>query len=260
LKTTLTRLGVATIAAAAIALAGCESTGGGTNSPATAKDALIASAQAMKTNSYDFTTNDSTGSVDPAKHLMQLTSTDPETPGNLVVTNDTLYLKLDLGADTNQQAGIDPTKYMMISRSLIPGNNQLNMFSTTDGDAFHIGEFLSQGLVDATRTGNDFTGHVDVTKLTGVYKVDASTLTAVADKAKALPITASVDDQGRLVALKVDDSSIKDAIAADQLGTDVGVDLKISNYGAGKAITEPAASETMQPPAGLLQFLLGGGS
>ena len=89
--------------------------------------------------------------------------------------------------------------------------------------------------VDATH----YTVTLDLTKTTD-SSIDQATLTKLGDKAKSVPASVVLDDQGRLSAVTVDLNSVD---------PDASISTTYSDYGSPVSITTPAASDTVEAPA-----------
>lgn len=148
---------------------------------------------------------------------------------------DDVYLKLgDFGGA--------PNKWIHIDSSKIPADSELG--AMLEGDPAGAQE-LANGLVEVERDGERrFKGTIDTTK---ARTASAESLKVLGDEAKAVPFTASVDEQGRLVELTLDMSGL-----ADSLGT---MKATYSDFGISVSVQRPAASETMEAPRELLGFL-----
>jgi hypothetical protein len=255
----LTTAGLGAFAALALGLAGCaadDNTGSGTSggaTPGAATSAPAAGAAASKLAAAAQKLNDdtvtarlesagitSTSAVDPkgdkASATMTITSTTGSADFAVRAVGDDVYIQAD--GLPNVQAGkwlhIDGTKAAGSSFDLIP-----------DGDAAGAGRFLDT-VADANETSpGSFSGTLDLTKMpTGSNGVSVN---ALGDKAKAVPFTASVDDQGRLTTLAIDMSAID-----TKLGT---LKTTYSDFGKPVSVEAPAAADTVEPDPQLLKLL-----
>lgn len=146
---------------------------------------------------------------------------------------DDIYLKVPgLGGGA---AG----KWMHIDGSKLAADSSLgNMLRGDPAGA----ENLIKGVAEVQRDGERrFKGTIDVTKSP---TANSAALGTLGDKAKAVPFTAAVDEQGRLTELTVDMS-----VLAAALGKLVAT---YSDFGAPVTVERPAASEVTEAPAELL--------
>src|SRR5258708_26247455 len=75
---------------------------------------------------------------------------------------------------------------------------------------------MLQGAADVKQAdATHFSGVVDVTQIDSLVAPDQELLKKVGDKAKAVPFTATVDEQGRLTALKLDGASLDPGLTVD---------------------------------------------
>jgi hypothetical protein len=109
---------------------------------------------------------------------------------------------------------------------------------------------LLSGLNDDVKTadGTTYTGTVDLTKATGDIAPDATVLRNIGDRAKAVPFTAKLDDQGRMTYLKIDGGSVDPQLAFE---------VAVTGYGTATAVTEPDASQVVEAPDSVLKILGG---
>ena len=252
--------GVAVFAAAGL-LAGCGAKNGtdaaasptakASPSPTLApKDALLASTGSLATTSYKFTIKsdslNGTGSADPVKKAVTLQAVGQESGASIKldfigVTPD-LYAKIDLGG-LNSQLGISSDKYLHIDATKLGPNPSLPI--GIDGDPAHVAGILA-GLNDVKTTdGKTFTGTVDATKMTGDSAPNSDAIQRAGDKAKAIPFTAVLDDQGRLTDLKIDGASVDPALA---------LEVTFAGYGSVANIAKPDASQVVEAPDSVLQL------
>jgi hypothetical protein len=257
----LTTAGLGAFAALALGLAGCaadDSTGSGsgtsggatpgtaTSAPAAGEAASKLAAAAQKLNDDTVTARlesagiTSTSAVDPkadkANATMTITSTTGSAEFAVRAVGEDVYIQAD--GLPNVQPGkwlhIDGTKAAGSSFDLIP-----------DGDAAGAGKFLNTVAEAQETSPGSFSGTLDLTKMpTGSSGVSVN---ALGDKAKAVPFTATVDDQGRLNTLTIDMSAI-DA----KLGT---LKTTYSGFGEPVSVEAPAAADTVEPDPQLLKLL-----
>ena len=253
--------GVAVFAAAGL-MAGCASKNGtGASASPSAKPsptvagkaALLASTKSLATSSYNFTIKsarvDGTGAADPTNKMAKATATVGMNGMSLKVdfiqVGSDLYAKLDLGP-LGSQLGIQTDKYYHADATELGDSTNLP-FGTTGQPVDASG--LLAGLNDVQSTdGKHFTGTIDATKMTGDFAPNSDALKNAGDKAKSIPFTATLDDQGRLTDLNVNGSSIDPAL---------GIEITVSDYGSATGISKPDSSQVIEAPDSVLQFLKG---
>jgi hypothetical protein len=253
--------GVAVFAAVGL-MAGCASKNGtGASASPTAKpsptlapkEALLASTKSLATSSYKFTLKSAglngTGAADPANKMAKATATGEMDNVSLKVdfiqVGNDIYAKLDLGPLTSQ-LGIQTDKYYHADASKLGAST--NMPFGDNGQPVDANGLLA-GLTDVKSTdGKNFTGTIDASKMTGDDAPGSDALQKAGDKAKAIPFTATLDDQGRLTDLNINGSSIDPQLA---------IEVTVSDYGSATGITKPDSSQVIEAPASVLQFLGG---
>jgi hypothetical protein len=253
--------GVAVFAAAGL-MTGCASKNGtGASASPTPKPsptvapkvALLASTKSLATSSYNFTIKSAglngSGSADPTNKAAKASATGQTSGVSLKVdfiqVGNDLYAKLDLGPLTSQ-LGIQTDKYYHADASKLGDSTNLPFGDT--GQPVDASGLLA-GVNDVQTTdGKHFTGTIDATKMTGDFAPDSDALQKAGDKAKSIPFTATLDDQGRLTDLNVNGSSIDPAL---------GIEVTVSDYGSAASISKPDSSQVVEAPDSVLQFLKG---
>jgi hypothetical protein len=211
------------------------------------REGVLASLKQLSQTSYNFTFAGSgmtgAGSIDPATKSGSLTASGSAegTPIKIAVIgiDQTVWVKYDLGVEANGMFGINPSKWMHIDVTKLDATSK-SPFDTKDIDQFDLAGLFG-AIVDVTRTDSKhYTGTIDFTKVTGGSAPTHDTLKKAGDKAKSVPFTATCDDQGRLLVLKVDGGSIDPELA---------MDLTYSDYGNGTKVTKPDAATVIEAPA-----------
>jgi hypothetical protein len=252
----LTIAGLGAFAALALGIAGCAEDAGngtGTNGGATTTPGAATSTPAGNAASAELTAaaqklNDdtvtarlessgitSTSTVDPKANQASATMTIGSARFAVRTVGDDIYVQAD--GLPNVQPGkwlhIDGAKAAGTSFDLIP-----------DGDAAGANKFVDT-IADVRETSpGTYSGTLDLTKVPAGNGVSVSTL---GDQAKAVPFTATVDDQGRLTSLTIDMASIN-----AQLGT---MKTTYSDFGAPVSVSAPAAADTVEADPQLLKSL-----
>jgi hypothetical protein len=264
--------GIAMMASLSLATAGCanedgssdnNSTDTGTTTstaPADAKQALVDSVKALAEGNFKFTLADDestgSGSVHAPSKSAQLTAKPKSGEGegeiNFVIVDQDRWLKLNLGSQLNAALKL-PKKWMHIDPTKVEDSELLKEMSIEFGSAEKVdpvgSAIILNSLVSAERAGDGaYSGTVDLTKATDAGLVDEDDIDKLADKAKTIPFTATVDGQGRLTKLTLEIPAAGDA-AAHQL------EATYSEYGNATAARKPPASQTQEPPASVYEVL-----
>jgi hypothetical protein len=110
-------------------------------------------------------------------------------------------------------------------------------------DPANTSQLLTSTTDVHTTTPGKYEGTLDLTKAAGVAGFDETAIKALGDKAKNVPFTAGVDDQGRLSALTIAIPSIdgKQAAPVEVLYTDYGTKVDAEKPEASKIIEAPAS-------------------
>jgi hypothetical protein len=262
--------GLAVLASAAIGTAGCTSstTSGTTGSSAAAaspspnamspQDTVLAAVKKLSDTSYKYTLAagglNAKGAVDPAtkKVSMTVTGTLTGTASGLNLTLDTIavspdyWIKIDFGGQ-NAALGLPSGKWMHIDQTKVKNTGKL-MIDPSKADPTRASG-LFNAMTDAKKIdATHYTVTLDLTK-TPDSMIDAATLTKMGDKAKSVPATVVLDDQGRLASVTLDLSSVD----AQQ-----SISSTYSDYGTAVDISAPAPADTVEAPAAIYQVLNSG--
>lgn len=228
--------------------------GAPSSTPPAPKDVLLASVRTFNTSPYSFqikqTGKSGEGKVDPAAKASSITLSGKEsgqsiTLGYLVIGTD-IWMKLDLGAAGNKQLGINKTKWLHIDQTKVKNKTALPVDAS---GAMSIGtNEMVAGVANVQRVDSThFNGTVDVTNSASIVSPDKAVLDKIGDKGKAVPFTATLDSQGRLIDFKVDGTAI-----------DPGVTIEVSfdNFGVPQSITKPTGA--VPAPATIYAAVFGG--
>ena len=215
------------------------------------KVAVAGSVEPLVTSNYQFTITSAAftgeGSRDVQDRVAKVTGTGVANGVSMKIdfmrVDDDAYAKLDFGA-LNTQLGIQSDKYLHLDLSKLAGTADLPLNLT--GAPIDLGGLLAGLNDDVTTTdGRIYVGSIDLTKATGNIAPDADVLRNVGDKARSVPFTEKLDDQGRLTDLKIDGGSIAPQLAFD---------ATVTGYGTATTVTEPAASVVVEAPDSVLTF------
>ena len=255
--------GLVLVLAAAPALAGCAGKASRTTasgspsaspSPLSPKDTLAASFKQLGQTSYSATVKDgdTTGeaTVDSGHQSARVSITMATSGvsiklGTTAVGSD-VWVTMDMGPQLNSQFGLDPKKWMHVDKTRLKGD-QAKQFDFTPSDPLDV-DGLLDAVVDVKRTDSQhYSGTLDMTKATGSSKPADDVLTKAGDKAKSVPFTATLDDQGRLLSFKVDGAAVDPSLAHE---------VTISGYGT-QSVTAPNPADVIEMPAKVYDLLNG---
>ncbi|MCM0678875.1 hypothetical protein NCC78_30010 [Micromonospora phytophila] len=246
----LATTGVALVAALSLGLTGCgtktdadapagSGTGVATSAPADARAELTAAAQKLNEQSVKMKLKsaviDGSGVMDPSTKTGDMTmKMGSQGTFRILMLGNDAYLKI------TGMAGM-PKKWLHMDATKLGESGNLNLMP--EGDPGGAKQMI-ESVVDVRKTGEGaFAGTLDYTRT----KADDKAIQALGDKAKAVPFTAKVDDQGRLVEFAIDTS-----VLHPSLGT---MTTTYSDFGAPVSVRKPAASETQEAPEELIKAM-----
>jgi hypothetical protein len=248
----LATTGVALVAALSLGLTGCGTktdadgpAGNGTSAapassaPADARAELSAAAQKLNQQSVKMELKSAaisgSGVMDPAAKTYDMTlKLGPEGSFRVLMIGDNAYLKI-----TGMQGM--PKKWLHMDATKLGKSGQFNLMPEGDpGGA----KQMTDSVVDIEKTGTgSYAGTLDYTRT----KPDDPSIQALGEKAKAVPFTAKVDDQGRLVEFAIDTSALHESLGM--------MTTTYSDFGAPVSVKKPAASETQEAPQELIEAI-----
>jgi hypothetical protein len=156
-----------------------------------------------------------------------------------------LWMKADLGP-LARGGGVDKTKWYRVDPAKLKDDSK--PFDLTGSEPLAITPLFTS-VAGLTRTdATHLTGTVDLTKATGPQSPDDSSVTDAGTAATHVPFTATLDDQGRLVELK---------ITPADANKDLAEDITFTRYGSPTPIAAPAASEVLPATSALYDALNG---
>ncbi|WP_250001990.1 hypothetical protein [Actinoplanes sp. M2I2] len=264
----LAGLGIATMATAAMAIAGCDSgTSSGTapsgaasapvSAPASASvsaadpaavEALTKATSQLGTTSFKLNATSGegfklTGAVDPAQGVgtAELSATGPNAQLNIktLLAGQDLYLQVPGFTKAGTWTHVDVSRLPEgVNVGLRPG--QLDPVNTSK---------LLSSSTDVRSTGpNAYAGTLDLTNAVGLAGVSQVTVDQTGAQAQKVPFTATTDDQGRLSEMTVEIPAVNGQAAQP---------LKVvySDYGTPVSVAKPAAAEVTEAPDSLYKSL-----
>jgi hypothetical protein len=148
---------------------------------------------------------------------------------------DDLYVKMSGALGEAVGAG---KKWMHVDGSTLPEGHPFAMSGSNPKDASR----MIAASTDVKKTGdNSFSGVLDMTK---TPNADEKSLSALGDKAKAVPFTATTDAQGRLTELVID---------ADAMMAGAGkMTTTYYDFGTEVSVQAPPAKDVMEMPKEML--------
>jgi hypothetical protein len=258
--------GLVVLASAALGTAGCTSTTSSSTagsssaaaspspSPASAMDTVLAAVKKLGDTSYKYTLNTGgltgQGAVDPATKKVSLNLTGKlsgvNVTWNMILVTPDYWMKLDFGGQ-NVSLGLPSGKWMHIDQTKIKNSSSFGIDPSKTDPTRSKGLF--DGMTDAKRVdATHYTVTLDLTKTTD-SAIDQATLTKMGDKAKSVPASVVLDDQGRLASVTLDLNSVD---------PDASITTTYSDYGSLVSIDKPAPADTIEAPAAVYQIFNGG--
>ncbi|HWG98770.1 MAG TPA: hypothetical protein VNV66_05490 [Pilimelia sp.] len=182
-----------------------------------------------------------TGAVDPTAKVSQMTMDIPsgDAAGKIEMRAIGADIYVRMTFPDAPLPGFDGKKWFHVDSSKA-GQGPWDKAAV---DAVQLAKVL-EGATDVQRTGpNEFKGTLDATKASATaLQLDADDLKGMGEKAKSIPFTARVDDQGRLVNYRIE----MPAAGAEPAEP---IDLTLSDFGTTVEVAKPPASEVTRAPS-----------
>ncbi|MET7396586.1 hypothetical protein ABZS66_24200 [Dactylosporangium sp. NPDC005572] len=204
----------------------------------------------------EFTGRDNKGSaaIDATKKqaYLKMISTDPDAAFTMeiLLLEPDAYLKMDMGVLAKQVPGMSQFNgktWMHLDKSKITDADSLGI-KQDDSDMLDLTAMLKSAQAVQTTGDGKYTGTLDLTKGEDTPMTDEAVVRALADKASAVPFTATVDAQGRFTDLTID------VPAAGQTKAHK-LTLKITEYGTTKIPAKPTGKSVVEAPASAYEML-----
>lgn len=263
------RLAIAGLAlAATLGLTGCGPLDGqaqpGTGAPAAAEQAdpaaaLTAAAQKLGEQSLRFDMEmigaiTASGAADPkagnAQMSMDMGALGKGNKIELRKVGKDLYLKFGGAAGQLLSSGESGKPWMHVDASKLPAGSSFNMMSPDDPAGTKA---MISAMTKVERVGErGFKGTLDLAKSPTYNKKGAL---GALGAAAVVPFTASTDDQGRLVELTLDMSSMTAATGASAAPGGGKMKTTYSDFGTAVSVEAPPAAEVGELPSGLAGVL-----
>ena len=249
--------GLAVLSALSLAIAGCGGDGGSPSgstgdapaatsvAPANPTDELAAAARKLNETTMRMTLasagTNSTGSLDPQRKLGEMTMTVSAAGREQKIKIRTIGTDVYLQADG--LPGTEGGKWLKIGGERLAGSS-FDVFPENDPAGT---QRILDALSDIKKDGpGKFSGTIDLTKTS----TNAAAAATLGDKFKALPFTATVDDQGRLTSTSIDVTPAEPS-AGKTTAT-------YSDFGTAVTVEPPPAGDTVPAPDDVVKMLTGG--
>jgi hypothetical protein len=253
------------VLAAGLAIAGCTSTGtttatssaspsasasAGSAAPAGARDALLASIDPLTKTSYKYTLTTAgltgQGANDPANKKATLSLTGQQQSNSVTIEVTTIgtdmWMKLNFGTNNNN-LNISTDKWFHVDATKLGANPNLPV---DPNGAANTANLLTGAVDVQSSDAHHFSGTLDLTKGTTTGMLGQADVERLATKLKAVPFTATTDDQGRLSNLKIDLSTVDPTLAA--------VQTAFSDYGTTVTANRPDPAQVVEAPDSVYQL------
>jgi hypothetical protein len=262
-----TSLTVVTTVAAVLLAAGCTSDdepgsgsqaggpAGTKSSPPTAAESSAAAAatsdlnaavQELTRTSYRYTMKagdaSSNGTVDPAVKQSTMTVSVVEFKTEVLIIDPELYVRIrGLGLP-----GLDENKWLKIDRTRIKSFAALGIHDINDPTGVNT---LAKTIATIQKTGaRSYKGTLDLTKGSDAFGLDDAAIRALAEKARAIPFEATVNEGNKLATWKM-------TIPAHGAEKETTFDLAYTEHGGSFPVARPPANQTANPPQTVYDML-----
>lgn len=219
--------------------------------PADARQALLASTKGIAEGNFSFSISggafNAAGKVHAASRSAEISvasgdpaSLDPVLEVHMIFVDTDVWAVVERSSLSATAMPTSPGagKYHRIDRSRVKGVKQLEF------DFDHVdlagSEALTKAITEARQTADRlYEGTIDATRVTDSNLLDAQVVKALAGRATAVPFSAKLDDQGRLLELGLEVPAAGDTPAQFLLVT-------YAEYGTTPATEKPPADEVVE--------------
>ncbi|MDG4822873.1 hypothetical protein O7635_13540 [Asanoa sp. WMMD1127] len=211
-------------AAVLIALTGCgqanDSSGAGspgaatTSAPADPAARIDAASKKMEQSSFKFSIDAAGMKAEGVRHqpsdsmsmTMKGAAEGKEFTIEMVQISKDIYMKMDFGLDPGDDPELQGFADALSGwRHITQEQAKADVGSLAAAGAQAMGSSIAKQVTELKETApNTFTGTVDLTKSNDLDVTDAETLAALGDKAKAVPVTITLDSEERLSSMVLD--------------------------------------------------------
>ena len=176
-----------------------------------------------------------TGTVDPTLKQSSMVITVAEFKTEVLIIDPELYARIS-GLPVT---GVDAKKWLKIDRTKIKSFAALGIRDVNDPTGVNT---LAKTIATIQKTGDkSYKGTLDLSKGSDAFGLDEAAVRQLAEKAKAIPFEATVNDAGKLATWKM-------TIPAYGAEKETAFQLAYSEHGSKFPVTKPAAGETANPP------------
>jgi hypothetical protein len=263
---TFKSLTVAIIATGVLLAAGCGSDDSGSkkdgdsgastssSAPTAAESAAAAAAttdlnaavQELTKTSYRYTmkAGDASGggTVDPSLKQSSMAITVAEFKTEVLIIDPELFARIS-GLPI---PGLDSKKWLRIDRAKIKSFAALGIRDVNDPTGVNT---LAKTIASIQKTGDkSYKGTLDLSKGSDAFGLDEAAVRQLAEKAKAIPFEATVNDAGKLATWKM-------TIPAYGAEKETTFELAYTDHGGKFPLAKPAAGETANPPQTVYDML-----
>lgn len=198
--------------------------------------ALRATVAPLETTGHDVTMKTvgalTRGSVDTAHHTTAVAITQDTAEFDEMVVGGQVFVRLNIDPDTNKQLGVSPAKWMRVDRHRLPAHNDLPV-PLDAADPVDMPGILD-GVTSVRRVdADDYAGTIDLTRVTGYNRPDATEVASAGKAATHVPFTLATDPGHRMIQFSVHANGFDPAL---------NLDVNYSNYGNPDTVTPPPAT------------------
>ncbi|WP_433298054.1 hypothetical protein ACQP2F_42430 [Actinoplanes sp. CA-030573] len=218
-----------------------------TTKPADPKAALAASTKELAAGNYAFKADSpiakADGSIDAAdksaKLLIDTAAESFKVKFEVALAGTDRWVRITTNGKSVLDRGASPDTWFHVDSTKVKKGGDLDI-DLSNADIMDVSA-LVDAVSDVKADGNTITGKIDGTKVDSADGfLDNDTIKDMAAAGKALPFTATLDDQGRLAELAID------APAADSVPAGKWT-FTVSGYGEQKPQTKPAGTVKEMP-------------
>lgn len=234
---------------------GANGTAGANGKPTTAAESSAAAAatsdlnaavQELTRTSYRYSMKagdaSSSGTVDPAVKQSTMTVSVVEFKTEVLVVDPELYVRIKgLGLP-----GLDENKWLKIDRAKIKSFAALGINDVNDPTGVNT---LAKSVATIQKTGERaYKGTLDLSKGSDAFGLDEAAIRSLAEKARAIPFEATVNEGNRLATWKM-------TIPAYGAEKETTFDLAYTEHGGSFPVARPPANQTANPPQTVYDML-----
>ncbi len=200
---------------------------------------LNAAVQELTKTSYKYSMKagdaSGTGTMDPVAKQSSMTITVAEFKTEVLIVDPDLFARIS-GLPLT---GVDAKKWLRIDRTKIKSFAALGIRDVNDPTGVNT---LAKTIATIQKTGDrSYKGTLDLSKGSDAFGLDEAAVRQLAERSRAIPFEATVNDAGKLATWKM-------TIPAYGAEKETPFELAYSEHGGKFPVTKPAAGETANPP------------